>query len=76
MNYIRERPRCRQLILRILEDEDLTLEELLNHKTIFLSDDLKMQGKKMFREGQFVTGLELYKQMQNEKILRTVGAIR
>jgi len=30
----------------------------------------------MFREGQFVTGLELYNQMQNEKILRTVGAIR
>lgn len=76
MIYRRERPKCRRLILNLLEKENLTLEELLHHETIFLSDNLKKQARKMIVEGQFKTAKELLKEQRREYFQRAVGMIR
>lgn len=76
MIYRRERPRCRKLILTLLKEEDLTLEQLLNHPTIFLSDGLRKQSRKMLEEGQFRTGLDLLRDKRREYFQRSLGMIR
>ncbi len=76
MIYRRERPKCRKLILNLLEEENLMLDELVHHKTIFLSDNLKKQSRKMLSEGEFRTAKDLLKEKQRENIQRAVGLIR
>ena len=76
MIYHRERPCCRQLILTFLRKFDCSVEELLQRKDVYLSKLQKIQARKMQKEAQFRTALEIYKEKRQEKINRSLGVIR
>lgn len=59
MIYRRERPKCRKVLLELMKEYDCTLEKLLHHSRIFLSDGLRVQAKKMLDEGCFHSAKEL-----------------
>lgn len=48
--YLRERPRCRKTLERLLKEEQCTLEDLLEKQRIHLSDGLRIQARKMLEE--------------------------
>jgi hypothetical protein len=48
--YRKERPRCRKVIENLLKEEQCTLEDLLEERSINLSDGLKTQARKMLEE--------------------------
>lgn len=48
--YRKERPRCRKVLERLLKEEQCTLEELLEERSIPLSDGLRIQARKMLEE--------------------------
>ena len=48
--YLKERPRCRKVLERLLKEEQCTLEELLEKRRIHLSDGLRIQARKMLEE--------------------------
>lgn len=76
MIHHRERPRCRQIILTFLREFDCSLEELLDRKDVYLSKLQKIQARKMQREAQFRTALEIYREKRQERIMRYVEMIR
>ena len=76
MTYRRERVRCRKLILRLLEKYDCTIEELLNSGFIYLTKNVRVQARKMQREGEFQTAKQILEEKQSESFLRKLGVIR
>ena len=59
MIYRRERPRCRKVLLELMKEYDCDLQELLHHRSVFLSHGLRVQAKKMIAEGGFHSAKEL-----------------
>lgn len=77
MIYRREYSGSRKTILAFLKKfDDCTLEELLARTDVYLTKQMKHQIHKMQREGIFQTGLELYREERQERIMRSVGMIR
>lgn len=50
MVYIKERPKCRKILLKLMKEYNCTLEELLHHPQFFLSPSLRKQCRKMLQE--------------------------
>jgi len=56
---MRERPRCRKVIMNILREKNLTLKELWDNRyelDFHLSDNMKKQLRKMMMENGFKLG--------------------
>lgn len=54
MPYYKERPRCREIIISFMKENNLSTPEQvlsLHCKNVFLSDGLKKECKKMILEG-------------------------
>ena len=76
MRYRRERPRCRKILQNLMLEYNCTLEELLHHDFIFLSDNLRVQARKMIEEGKFHTSKELSDFEEKVRLYRAVGLIK
>ena len=71
-----EHPRCRKIILTFLDKFDCSLDKLLQRKDVYLSKRQKIQAHKMLKESKFRTGLQIYKEERQERLMRSVGMIQ
>ena len=81
MIYRRERPRCRKTLISLCKEYNCSLQELLDqelldHPRICLTDNLKVQARKMISEGKFISAKEL-KDFEHRNLLhRAVRLIK
>lgn len=76
MIYRRERPRCRKALLCLCQEYNCSLQELLDHPRIFLSNNLKVQARKMIDEGKFRSAKEEKDFEERVRLYRAAGLIK
>jgi hypothetical protein len=74
--YRRERPQCRRALISLMKEYGCGLDGLLHHPTMFMSDGLRIQARKMLEESNFKTAKEVSRDRKKNDFRRLAGLIR